>query len=82
MINQLILDELGTSLVTYCYNYLVDATSIDIQMRVVGGIVSPSHPTLVRQRHRVRAAEIIPPKHRLFMARAAIGEGRYVGCAI
>lgn len=46
------------------------------QMRVVGGIVSPSHPTLVRQRHRVRAAEIIPPKHRLSMARAAVGEGR------
>lgn len=45
-------------------------------MRVVGGIVSPSHPTLVRQRHRVRAAEIIPPKHRLSMARAAVGKRR------
>lgn len=49
---------------------------INVQMRVVGGILSPSHPTLVRQRHRVRAAEIIPPKHRLSMARAAVGEGR------
>ncbi|CAM9163597.1 unnamed protein product, partial [Laminaria digitata] len=47
-------------------------------MRVVGGIVSPSHPTLVRQRHRVRAAEIIPPKHRLSMARAAVGEGSWL----
>ncbi|CAM9568739.1 unnamed protein product, partial [Scytosiphon promiscuus] len=47
-------------------------------MRVVGGIVSPSHPTLVRQRHRVRAAEIIPSKHRLYMARAAVGEGSWL----
>ncbi|CAM9345284.1 unnamed protein product [Ectocarpus sp. 12 AP-2014] len=47
-------------------------------MRVVGGIVSPSHPTLVRQRHRVRAAEIIPPKHRLSMARAAVGKGSWL----
>ncbi|KAG5176335.1 hypothetical protein JKP88DRAFT_129576, partial [Tribonema minus] len=42
--------------------------------QVVGGIVSPAHPTLVRQRHRTRPAAIIPPKHRLAMARCAVGD--------
>ncbi|CAM9123895.1 unnamed protein product, partial [Choristocarpus tenellus] len=49
-----------------------------VGMKVVGGIVSPSHPTLVRQRYRVKAAEIIPPKHRLAMARAAVGNNSWL----
>ncbi|CAM9545854.1 unnamed protein product [Chrysoparadoxa australica] len=47
-------------------------------MNVIGAALSPSHPTLVRQRLRARPCEIIPPKHRLAMARAAVGESKWL----
>jgi len=40
---------------------------------VLGGLLVPKHATEVRQRCRARPQEIIPPRHRLAMARAAIG---------
>jgi nicotinate (nicotinamide) nucleotide adenylyltransferase len=45
---------------------------------VLGGIVSPSHPTEVRQKFRQKPKEIIPPKHRLAMARAAVGDSAWL----
>jgi nicotinic acid mononucleotide adenylyltransferase len=45
---------------------------------VLGGIVSPSHPTAVRQKFRQKPKEIIPPKHRLAMARAAVGDSAWL----
>ena len=41
---------------------------------VLGGIVSPSHSTAVRQKFRQKPKEIIPPKHRLAMARLSVGD--------
>jgi nicotinic acid mononucleotide adenylyltransferase len=40
--------------------------------------VSPAHPTVVRQKHRFRPREIIPPRHRLAMARVAVGESKWI----
>jgi len=40
---------------------------------VFGGLLVPKHATEVRQRCRIRPEEIIPPRHRLAMARVAIG---------
>ena len=40
---------------------------------VLGGLLIPKHATEVRQRCRTRPREIIPPRHRLAMARAAVG---------
>lgn len=45
---------------------------------VLGGLVSPAHATEVRSRCRQRPKEIIPPKHRLAMARAAVGESSWI----
>mmetsp|Transcript_35353 Transcript_35353/g.46677 ORF Transcript_35353/g.46677 Transcript_35353/m.46677 type:complete len:299 (-) Transcript_35353:233-1129(-) len=45
---------------------------------VVGGVVSPSHPTLVRQKYRTRPREIIPPRHRLQITKIAVGESSWL----
>ena len=45
---------------------------------VLGGIVSPCHPTLVRQKFRQRPKEIVPPKHRLAMARLSVGDSAWL----
>ena len=45
---------------------------------VLGGIVSPSHPTSVRQKFRQKPKEIIPPKHRLAMARVSVGDSAWL----
>ena len=50
--------------------YLEERTEFE----VLGGLVSPAHATDVRSRFRQKPKEIIPPKHRLAMARAAVGD--------
>ncbi|CAM9641465.1 unnamed protein product, partial [Heterosigma akashiwo] len=45
---------------------------------VVGGVVSPTHPTMVRQKYRTRPREIVPPRHRLAMARLAVGDSSWL----
>ena len=40
---------------------------------VLGGLLVPKHATDVRQRCRTRPQEIITPRHRLAMVRAAVG---------
>jgi len=45
---------------------------------VLGGIVSPSHSTAVRQKFRQKPKEIIPPKHRLSMARLTVGDSAWL----
>lgn len=42
-------------------------------LSVLGGLLIPKHATEVRQRCRQRPREIIPPRHRLAMVRAAVG---------
>lgn len=42
-------------------------------LSVLGGLLIPKHATEVRQRCRQRPREIIPSRHRLAMARAAVG---------
>ena len=48
------------------------------RFEVLGGIVSPCHPTAVRQKFRQRPKEIIPPKHRLAMARLSVGDSAWL----
>jgi len=45
---------------------------------VLGGIVSLCHQTTVRQKFRQKPKEIIPPKHRLSMARLAVGDSAWL----
>eukprot|EP00520_Triparma_pacifica_P009530 CAMPEP_0118667534 /NCGR_PEP_ID=MMETSP0785-20121206/19842_1 /TAXON_ID=91992 /ORGANISM="Bolidomonas pacifica, Strain CCMP 1866" /LENGTH=747 /DNA_ID=CAMNT_0006562003 /DNA_START=90 /DNA_END=2333 /DNA_ORIENTATION=+ len=45
---------------------------------VLGGIVSLCHQTVVRQKFRQKPKEIIPPKHRLSMARLAVGDSAWL----
>ena len=45
---------------------------------MLGGIISPGHATQVRSRNRARPMEIIPPKHRLAIARASVGESSWL----
>ena len=47
-------------------------------LEVLGGLVSPHHATEVRSRFRTTACEIVPPRHRLAMARLAAGESTWV----
>lgn len=54
--------------------YLEDKFGVE----VVGGIVSPQHPTQVRQRFRFRPSEIIPPRHRLAMVKLAVGDSSWM----
>jgi len=49
--------------------YLEERTKLS----VLGGLLVPKHATEVRQRCRTRPQDIIPPRHRLAMARVAIG---------
>ncbi|GMH92543.1 hypothetical protein TrST_g7253 [Triparma strigata] len=48
------------------------------RFEVLGGIVSPCHPTAVRQKFRQKPREIIPPKHRLAMARLSVGDSAWL----
>jgi nicotinic acid mononucleotide adenylyltransferase len=45
---------------------------------VLGGIVSLNHQTTVRQKFRQKPKEIIPTKHRLSMARLAVGDSAWL----
>lgn len=54
--------------------YLEERTEYD----VLGGLVSPAHATDVRSRYRQQPLEIIPPKHRLAMARCAVGDSTWL----
>jgi len=54
--------------------YLEEKTDAE----VVAGFVSPSHPTLVRQKYRTRPREIIPPRHRLELTRIAVGDSSWL----
>jgi nicotinic acid mononucleotide adenylyltransferase len=45
---------------------------------VLGGLVSPAHATEVRTRYRQQPLEIIPPRHRLAMARCAVGDSTWL----
>mmetsp|Transcript_14315 Transcript_14315/g.42934 ORF Transcript_14315/g.42934 Transcript_14315/m.42934 type:complete len:508 (+) Transcript_14315:926-2449(+) len=47
-------------------------------MEVVGGIISPSHATLVRQKQRRNVKQIIPQRHRLNMARLMVGGSQWL----
>lgn len=54
--------------------YLEEHTEFD----VLGGLISPHHATEVRSRCRQRPREIIPPRHRLAMARLAVGDSNWL----
>jgi len=54
--------------------YLEERTDL----QVLGGFVSPQHATEVRSRYRATKHEIIPPKHRLAMARRAVGDSTWL----
>jgi len=54
--------------------YLEEHTTYE----VLGGLVSPAHATEVRSKYRQRPREIIPPKHRLAMARKAVGDSTWL----
>lgn len=45
---------------------------------VVGGLLSPSHQTMVRQKNRRTKSEIIPDGHRLSMARLMVGSSSWL----
>ena len=47
-------------------------------VEVVGGIISPGHTTLVRQKQRRTSGQILPPRHRLNMARLLVGSSRWL----
>jgi nicotinic acid mononucleotide adenylyltransferase len=49
-----------------------------IRYDVLGGLVSPAHATEVRTRYRQQPLEIIPPRHRLAMARCAVGDSTWL----
>ena len=54
--------------------YLEERTEFE----VLGGLISPQHATTVRGRYRQMRSHIIPPKHRLAMARAAVGASTWL----